>query len=63
MSGGGPEKEIMTNFIMPNNVSSMNYALKSVPFLALLVLGSPMGMGMAPELHPDVQSRSGKNLK
>ena len=24
--------------------------------LALLMLGSPMGMGMAPELHPDVWS-------
>ena len=24
----------MTNFIMPNNVSSVNYALKSVPGLA-----------------------------
>ena len=30
----------------------MMYALKSVP--GLLMLGSPMGMGMAPELHPDV---------
>ena len=30
----------------------MKYALKSVPGLA--DVGVPMGMGMAPELHPDV---------
>ena len=46
----------MTNFNMPNNVSSM----KS---LALLMLGFPMGMGMAPELHPDVWRGSGKSFK
>ena len=30
---GGSGKFQMTNFIMPNNISSMNYALKSVPGL------------------------------
>ena len=33
----------MTNFIMPNNVSFMNYALKSVPGLA--DVGVPHGDG------------------
>ena len=36
----------MTNFIMPNNVSSMNYALKSVPGLA--DVGVPHGDGDGP---------------
>ena len=31
---GDPEKIQMTNFTMPNNISSMKYALKSVPGLA-----------------------------
>ena len=41
----------MTNFDMPNNVSSMKYALKSVPGPA--DVGVPMGMGMDQELHSD----------
>ena len=36
----------MTNFDMPNNVSFMKYALKSVPGLPDVGV-SPMGMGMA----------------
>ena len=37
----------MTNFTMPNNISSMKSALKLVPGLA--DVGEPMGMGrMAP---------------
>ena len=32
-------------------------------FLALLMLGSPMGMGMAPEPHPDGWRGSGKNFQ
>ena len=36
----------MTNFDMPNNVSSMKYALKSVPGLA--DVGVPHGDGVSP---------------
>ena len=39
---GGPEKKIqMTNFTMPNNISSMKNALKSVPGIA--DVGDPHG--------------------
>ena len=48
----------MTNFDMPNNVSSMKYALKSVPGPA--DVGVPMGM--VPELPPDVWRGSGKSF-
>ena len=34
MSGGVRKKFQMTNLTMPNNVSSMKYAIKSVPGLA-----------------------------
>ena len=104
MYRGGVWREFKkTYFNMPNNVSSMKYALKSIPgiadvgvphgegdgprtpprnrevpgknfkwliilglsiyllwsmllnqSLALLMLGSPMGLGMALEVHPDV---------
>ena len=37
---------------MLDNISSMKYAQKSVPGLA--DVGAPMGMGMVPELQPDV---------
>ena len=37
----------MTNFSMPNNVSSMKYALKSVPGLA--DVGVPHGDGDGPQ--------------
>ena len=36
----------MTNFIMPNNTSSMKHALKSVPGLA--DVGAPHGVGDGP---------------
>ena len=40
----------MTNFDMPNNVSSMKYALKSVPGLA--DVGVPHGDGDGPRAAP-----------
>ena len=57
---GVRKKFQMTNFTMPNNISSMEYALNQS--LALLKLGSPMGMGMVLELRQGV-SGSGKNFK
>ena len=45
----------ITNFTMPNNVSS-DICSKISP--SLLMLGFTMGLGMAPELHPEVWSRS-----
>ena len=39
----------ITNLTMPNKMSSLKYALKSVPGLA--DVGYPKGMGMAPELQ------------
>ena len=50
----------MTNLTMPNNFSVMKYAENQS--LALHMLGSPMGMGMAPELHPDGWRGSGKSF-
>ena len=46
----GSEKIQMTNFIMPNNTSSMKYALKSVPGLA--DVGVPHGVGNGPRTPP-----------
>ena len=34
MSGGGQKKFKMTNFTMPNIISSMKYCLKSIPGFA-----------------------------
>ena len=51
MSGGVWKKFQMTNLTMPNNISSMNYALKSVP--GLVDVGVPHGDGPT-ELNPDV---------
>ena len=42
----------MTNFTMPNIFSDMTDAKNQS--LAFLMLGSSMGVGMAPELQPDV---------
>ena len=61
MVGGVWKKFQMTNLTMPNNFSSMKHAEKSVPGLA--DGGVPMGMGMAPELHPDGWRGSGKSFK
>ena len=46
----GQEKFQMTNLYMPNNVSSMKYALKSVPGLA--DVGVPHGDGDGPRTPP-----------
>ena len=43
----------MTNFTMPNNISSMKYALKSVPGLA--DVGDPHGDGDGPRAPPRCQ--------
>ena len=43
---GVSKKFHMTNFTILYNFSFMKYAKNQ--FLALLMLGSPMGMGMAP---------------
>ena len=51
----------MIIFTILNTFSSMKYALKSFPGLA--DIGVPKGMGMAPELHPDAWSGSGKSFK
>ena len=48
----GPEKFQMTIFTMPNNISSMKNALKSVPGLA--DAGVLHGDGDGPRTHPDV---------
>ena len=40
----------MTNFTIPNNISSMKYALKSVPGLA--EIGFPHGDGDGPKTPP-----------
>ena len=40
----------MTNIIMPNNISSMKYVLKSVPGLA--DVGVPHGVGDGPRTPP-----------
>ena len=45
----------MTNFIMPNNVSSMKYALKSVPGLA--DVGVTQGFGDGPRTPPRYMER------
>ena len=49
----------MTNFTIPNNTSSMKYALKSVPGLA--DVGVPHGDG--PRTPPSVWGGSGKGFK
>ena len=46
----GPEKIQMTNFTMPNNTSSLTYALESVPGLADVVV--PHGDGDGPRTPP-----------
>ena len=43
----------MTNFTIPNNLSSMKYALKSVPGLA--DVGDPLGVGDGPRAPPRCQ--------
>ena len=50
MSGGVREKFQMTNFTMPNNISFMKYALKSVPGPA--DVGDPHGDGDSTRTPP-----------
>ena len=50
------KKNQMTNFTMPNNISSMLYSLKSVPGLA--DVGVPHGFGAGPlKLQPQGQDK------
>ena len=49
----GQEKFKMTNFTMPNNISSMIYALNSVPGLADVEV--PHGDGDGPRAPPRCQ--------
>ena len=59
---GGSEKKIqMTNFTMPNNISSMKYAPKSVPGLA--GVGVPNGVGDDPRVSAKCLKGSRKSFK
>ena len=51
----------MTYFDMPNNFSSMKYALKSVPGLA--DVGEPHGDGDGPRAPPRCPEGSEKSFK
>ena len=51
----------MTNFSMPNNISSLKCALKSVPGLA--DVGVLHGDGVGPRTPPRCLERSGKSFK
>ena len=51
--GGSGKMFEMTNFYMPKYVSSMKYALKSVPVLA--DVGVPHGDGDGPRAQPRCQ--------
>ena len=51
----------MTNFYMPNNVSSMKYALKSVPGLA--DVGVPHGVEDGPRTTPRCVGRVWKKFQ
>ena len=58
---GGLEKIKMTYFTMPNNMSSMKLALKSVP--GLPDVGVLHGDGDGPRTPPRCLEGSGKNFK
>ena len=60
MYGGGLEKFQLTHFDMPNNVSSMKYALKSVPGLA--DVGAPHGDGDGPRTSPRCMGQVWKKI-
>ena len=49
----------MTNFTMPNNISSMKYALESVPDLA--DVGVPQGDGDGPQNFTQMSASKAKN--
>ena len=57
----GPEKIQMTNFTMPNNISSMKCSLNLVQGLA--DVGVPHGDGDGPRTPPRCLEGSGKSLK
>ena len=59
--GGVWKKFQMTNFVMPNNVSFMKYALKSV--LGLADVGVPHGNGDGPKTPPRCVGRVWKKLQ
>ena len=60
--GGGVWKKFqMTNFVMPNNVSFMKYALKSV--LGLADVGVPHGNGDGPRTSPRCMGRNWKKFQ
>ena len=51
----------MTNLTMPNNISSMKYAVKSI--LGLPDVGVPHGDGDGPRTPPRCLEGSGKSFK
>ena len=57
----GPEKFKMTHFTVPNNISSMKYAQKSVPGFA--DVGVLHGDGVGPRAPPRCLEGSGKSFK
>ena len=61
MTGGVRQKFQMTNFTMPNNISSMKYALKSVPGLA--DVGVPHGDENGPRTPPRCMGRVWKKFQ
>ena len=61
MSGGVQKKFLMTNLTLPNIISSMKYALKSVPGLA--DVGVLHGDEDGPSTPPRRLERSGKSFK
>ena len=61
MEGGVWKKFQMTNFVMPNNVSFMKYALKSV--LGLADVGVPHGNGDGPKAPPRCVGRVWKKFQ
>ena len=61
MSGGVRKKFQITNLAMPNNMSSMKKALKSVPGLADVEV--PHGDGDGPRTPPRCLQGPGKGFK
>ena len=61
IEGGVWKKFQMTNFNMPNNISSIKYALKSVPCLA--DVGVPHGDGDGPRTPPRCMEGVWKNFQ
>ena len=61
MVGGVSKKFQMTNLTTPNNISSMNCALKLV--LGLADVGVLHGDGDGPRTPPRCVERSGKSFK